>query len=113
MEHSTNGHREAWRDAPVARLWCGVCGLDRGCVDRRGLDRAASRNLVCRPRQAGLHAAERRLPIVWPILYALMALAAGRVASLPQGTPMRRRALIFYGAQLLLNVVWSFAFFTR
>jgi tryptophan-rich sensory protein len=42
-----------------------------------------------------------------------MAVAAGRIASLPRGTPMRRRALIFYGAQLLLNVVWSFAFFAR
>jgi translocator protein len=52
-------------------------------------------------------------PIVWPILYALMALAAGRVASLPHDMPMRRRALIFYGAQLVLNVVWSFAFFAR
>jgi len=52
-------------------------------------------------------------PIVWPILYVLMALAAGRVASLPHDTPMRRRALIFYGAQLLLNLVWSFAFFAR
>jgi tryptophan-rich sensory protein len=43
----------------------------------------------------------------------LIALAAGRVACLPAGTPMRRRALIFYGAQLVLNVVWSFAFFGR
>jgi benzodiazapine receptor len=52
-------------------------------------------------------------PIVWPILYALMAVAAGRILTLPAGTATRKRALIFYVAQLMLNVLWSVAFFER
>ncbi|GLK76675.1 TspO/MBR-related protein [Methylopila jiangsuensis] len=49
-------------------------------------------------------------PIAWTILYALMAIAAWRVGVLGRGEA-RRRALIAYGVQYVLNVGWSFAFF--
>ena len=51
-------------------------------------------------------------PVVWPILYLLMAIAAGRVASLAHGTA-RSTAVAFFIVQLILNVLWSFAFFGR
>jgi len=48
---------------------------------------------------------------VWTALYALMALAVFRILRSPVGTPGRRRALLAYHLQLLLNIAWSFAFF--
>jgi translocator protein len=52
-------------------------------------------------------------PIVWPILYLMMAIAAGRIATRPHPTPARGTALAFFLAQLAINVLWSFAFFGR
>jgi translocator protein len=48
---------------------------------------------------------------MWTALYALMAFAVFRILRLPIGTPGRRRALVVYHVQLLLNFAWSFAFF--
>lgn len=48
---------------------------------------------------------------VWTALFALMALAAFRILRIPVGVPGRRRALLVYHLQLLLNIGWSFAFF--
>ena len=48
---------------------------------------------------------------VWTALYAMMALAVFRILRLPIGIPGRRRALLAYHLQLLLNLAWSFAFF--
>lgn len=48
---------------------------------------------------------------VWTALYALMAFAVFRILRSPVGTPGRRRALLAYHLQLLLNIAWSFAFF--
>lgn len=48
---------------------------------------------------------------MWTALYALMAFAVFRILRLPIGTPGRRRALVVYHVQLLLNFTWSFAFF--
>lgn len=48
---------------------------------------------------------------VWTALFALMALAVFRILRIPVGTPGRRRALLVYHLQLLLNIGWSFAFF--
>lgn len=48
---------------------------------------------------------------VWTTLFALMAVAVGRIFRSPVGHPGRRRALLLYHLQLLLNLAWSFAFF--
>lgn len=48
---------------------------------------------------------------VWTALYALMGLAAFRILRIPVGAPGRRRALLVYHLQLLINIGWSFAFF--
>ena len=50
-------------------------------------------------------------PVVWTILYILMAVAAWLVWRAPGDAGDRRRALVAYAAQLVLNVAWSFAFF--
>lgn len=48
-------------------------------------------------------------PLVWSALYLLMAVGAARVFL--SGKPGRWQALAVYGAQLLVNLVWSFLFF--
>ncbi|HEY8382148.1 MAG TPA: TspO/MBR family protein [Microvirga sp.] len=48
---------------------------------------------------------------VWTILFAMMAYAAWRILSLPRDKPGRGPALVVHHAQLVLNVLWSFAFF--
>lgn len=47
---------------------------------------------------------------VWTTLYALMAYAAWR-AWRGAASDLRRRAMVLYAAQLLLNLLWSVAFF--
>lgn len=46
---------------------------------------------------------------VWTILYVLMGVAGWLVWQ--AGTPASRRALVPFFVQLVLNVLWSFAFF--
>ena len=48
-------------------------------------------------------------PIVWTILYALMAYGAGRIYSIT-GT-IRTPAIYLYGVQLLFNFGWSLLYF--
>jgi tryptophan-rich sensory protein len=50
-------------------------------------------------------------PIVWPILYALMAFAAWLMWRAPGTAENRRLAMIWFFIQLALGVLWSFAFF--
>ncbi len=50
-------------------------------------------------------------PVVWTVLYILMAVAAWMVWRTPAAPPRRRAALVLYAIQLVLNVAWSFAFF--
>jgi len=52
-------------------------------------------------------------PVVWTILYVMMGVAAARVATLAGSPPLKRRSLVLFAAQLVLNVAWSFAFFGR
>lgn len=47
---------------------------------------------------------------VWTLLYILMAWAFYRILRSPEGTP-RRRAIVFFLAQISLNALWSVAFF--
>lgn len=51
-------------------------------------------------------------PIVWPILYLLMAIAAWLLWQAEQ-SPARTAALIGFAAQLVLNTIWSPVFFGR
>lgn len=49
--------------------------------------------------------------IVWPILYAMMAVAAWLVWRQRSEDPAVRAALILFAIQLAINVSWSWAFF--
>lgn len=50
-------------------------------------------------------------PVVWTILYLLMGYASYRVLVSGGSKADKRRALTLYGAQLLLNFLWSPVFF--
>ena len=59
----------------------------------------------------GFTPANAVFPIVWTILYAMMAVAAWMVWRRGAEGDERRTALIFFGIQLALGVLWSFVFF--
>ena len=50
-------------------------------------------------------------PVVWTILFALMAVSAWLVWRAPAEEGDKKTALTWFGIQLVLNVAWSFAFF--
>ena len=50
-------------------------------------------------------------PIAWGILYALMGIAAFLIADSGAPNVRKRKALIFYIAQLTVNFLWSIVFF--
>lgn len=50
-------------------------------------------------------------PVVWTILYLLMGYASYRVLTAQAPREEKRRALLVYGAQLLVNFLWSPIFF--
>lgn len=47
----------------------------------------------------------------WIVLYALIGIALYLVWERGAGKPKFRNAMLAFGAQLVLNVMWSFAFF--
>lgn len=49
-------------------------------------------------------------PIVWSILFTLMAISAARVW-LTDNSRMRNRSILIYALQLFFNFVWSILFF--
>ena len=49
--------------------------------------------------------------VVWPILYILMGIAAYLIYITPAKPEDKRKALITYGAQLMVNFSWSIIFF--
>ena len=50
-------------------------------------------------------------PIVWTILYLLMGYGSYRIYNADVDPKQKRNALILYGAQLLLNLLWPLFFF--
>jgi len=50
-------------------------------------------------------------PVVWTLLYAMMAYGLWRILSLPANRPGRSAAIVAFFVQLVLNGLWSFAFF--
>lgn len=71
------------------------------------------------PATAGQYAALYRpplappgwlFPIVWTVLYILMGIAAYLIYESPAGEE-RKSALLYYGAQLIVNLIWPVIFF--
>lgn len=50
-------------------------------------------------------------PIAWTLLYAMMAYAFWRILALSENRPGRSTAIVAFFTQLVLNGLWSFAFF--
>jgi len=50
-------------------------------------------------------------PVAWTLLYTLMAYALWRILALPENRPGRGAAIVAFFVQLVLNGLWSFAFF--
>lgn len=50
-------------------------------------------------------------PIVWTVLYLLMGYASYRIYTSNATAEQKRTALLLYGAQLVLNFLWSPIFF--
>ena len=61
-------------------------------------------------RKPPLNPPDAAFAIVWPILYAMIAVAGVMVWR--TGDPRRRTAMIAYAAQLLVNFAWTGLFFT-
>jgi benzodiazapine receptor len=51
-------------------------------------------------------------PIVWTVLYVMMAMSAWLVWRSPGKAADKKLAMIWFGIQLAIGVLWSFAFFT-
>lgn len=51
-------------------------------------------------------------PVVWTLLYVMMAIAAALIWVQPE-SPVRSIGLIFYAIQLVANAAWSWLFFGR
>ena len=50
-------------------------------------------------------------PVVWSILFLMMGYASSRILTSDAPKDEKRRALTFYGIQLMLNFLWSPVFF--
>ena len=50
-------------------------------------------------------------PVVWTLLYILMGVASCLVLCADVSRPRKKRALILYGVQLIVNFIWPLLFF--
>lgn len=89
----------------LAVLGCVLALLAGGLLTRPNLDWYAS---LQRP---GFEPPNRAFTIVWPILYAMQALAAWLAWKAPGKDQDRRTAFIWFFMQLGIGVLWSYAFF--
>jgi tryptophan-rich sensory protein len=62
-------------------------------------------------QKPGFEPPNRVFTIVWPILYAVMAVSAWTAWRAPGKEEDRRLAFIWFFMQLAIGVLWSYAFF--
>lgn len=111
MEGAKRGEqvsREPMRPVFALLIALGVCfavSAVGGALTRPNLDWYAT---LVKPSFAPPNAA---FPIVWTILYAMMAVAAWLVWRVPGKEEDKKVALIWFGIQLVIGVLWSAAFF--
>jgi translocator protein len=89
----------------IALIVCFASSFIGGALTRLNLDWYAT---LVKPGFAPPNAA---FPIVWTILYVTMAVAAWLVWRAPGKNEDKRPALIWFGIQLAIGVLWSAAFF--
>ena len=89
----------------VIALTCLAAWVLGGVLTRPNLDWYATLN------KPGFTPANQVFPIVWTILYALMAVSAWLAWRAPGKEDDRRLALTWFFWQLAMGVLWSYAFF--
>jgi tryptophan-rich sensory protein len=89
----------------VALGACFIVSAIGGALTRPNLDWYAT---LTKP---GFTPPSAAFPVVWTILYAMMAVSAWLVWRALGETQDKKTALIWFGIQLAINVLWSFAFF--
>ncbi len=89
----------------AAALGCLAAWIVGGLLTRPNLDWYAT---LSKP---GFAPPNSVFPIVWPILYVLMAVAAWIAWKSPGKEEDRRTAFAWFFIQLLVGVLWSYAFF--
>jgi tryptophan-rich sensory protein len=90
---------------PVALAVCFAASAVGGALTQPNLDWYET---LAKPGFAPPNAA---FPVVWTMLYAMMAVSAWLVWRAPAESDGRKSGLAWFGLQLGLNVLWSFAFF--
>ncbi len=96
--------KENWRPYVVALLFTLGGGALSGWLTRDGTQMYATM------QKPPLSPPGWLFPVVWTILYTLMAVGIALVYNRSSGTT-RRRALRIYAAQLLVNLLWPVLFF--
>jgi translocator protein len=89
----------------VAALGCLAALVIGGALTRPNLDWYATL------QKPGFTPPNGAFPIAWTILYALSAVAAWLVWHTPGKEENHRLAIIWFFIQLVIGVLWSFAFF--
>jgi tryptophan-rich sensory protein len=90
----------------LAALGCLAALLIGGALTRPNLDWYAT---LTKP---GFTPPNSVFPIVWPILYGLMAISTWLAWRVPGKEEDRRLAMVWFFIQLAVGVLWSVAFFT-
>jgi len=98
--------RQSFIVPAIAAAACIAALLIGGALTRPNLDWYAT---LAKP---GFAPPNSIFPIVWPILYALMAISAWIAWRTPGKDEDRRLAMIWFFIQLAVGVLWSVAFFT-
>ena len=88
-----------------AVLGCVAALAAGGLLTRPNLDWYATLN------KPGFQPPNRAFTIVWPILYAMMAVSAWLYWKAPGKDEDRKLAFIWFFIQLALGVLWSYAFY--
>jgi tryptophan-rich sensory protein len=89
----------------IAVLGCVAALVAGGLLTRPNLDWYATL------QKPGFEPPNRAFTIVWPILYAMMAVSAWLAWKAPGKDEDRKLAFIWFFIQLALGVLWSYAFF--
>jgi translocator protein len=89
----------------IAALGCLAAWFLGGTLTRPNLDWYAT---LAKP---GFEPSNTVFTIVWPILYAMMAVSAWTAWRAPGKDEDRKLAFIWFFVQLAIGVLWSYAFF--
>ena len=89
----------------IAAAACAAALVIGGALTRPNLDWYAT---LAKPSFAPPNSV---FPVVWPILYALMAISAWLAWRAPGKEEDRKLAMIWFFIQLAIGVLWSVAFF--